>query len=203
MPVLENQHHERFCCGIASGKSNADAYTAAGYSPKGAGPSAARLLRKANVRERIAELKTQVAEQVVLRAGIDKNSRLARYQARLSALDKIITARAEDPSMGVAPGGSTGWMTRTEKIIGGGDNALKVEEFTDNTPLLREMRELEKQIAIEMGEWVERGRGDAASVQVNVAVRQDLIALGPEFAQEYLALCEKHGGNGSTSPGNT
>ena len=194
MPVLENQRHERFANGVAAGKTKVDAYVSAGYSPQGASPSAARLLRNASIRGRIEELKTRAAEQVVLQIGIQKNSRLARYQARLAALDAIVKARSTDPSNGVAPGGNSGWMCRREKVIGGGDNAREVEEFEVDTTFLREMRELEKQIAVELGEWVEKKEAthDNPNVQVNVAVRQEMIDLGPEFARDYLALVEAH-----------
>ena len=54
MPVLSNRKNEQFAMAIAKGISLAEAYTSAGYSECGAKQSAARLLRNANIRSRVA-----------------------------------------------------------------------------------------------------------------------------------------------------
>ncbi len=71
MPVLTNERHERFCQGIAAGRSQTQAYIEAGFrceSGKGAAQSAHRLRKKPHIAERLAELgrirdMTQVALQ--------------------------------------------------------------------------------------------------------------------------------------------
>jgi phage terminase small subunit len=62
---LRNVQHERFCRAYVSGKSQADAYVAAGYSVKkkqNADCGAQRLMRMILVRRRINELQSYAAE---------------------------------------------------------------------------------------------------------------------------------------------
>lgn len=68
MPLLKNQRHEHFAQLVAGGKDPTDAYVAAGFSPNGARPSAARLLRDATVCSRVAELRKAVEEPARERA---------------------------------------------------------------------------------------------------------------------------------------
>jgi len=98
---------------------------------------------------------------------------------------------------------NTGYMVRTVKQIGGGDTAQVVEEFAVDTGLLRELREIEEQAAIECGDWVEKKEptheDTTASAQ---AGRPELRALGPERPQVLIQMfrdAEKE--NASSSPG--
>lgn len=62
-----------------------------------------------------------------------------------------------------------GWMAKTTKMIGGGDNAEKVEEFAFDAALARELRELEKQAAQDLGQWTEKKElygADGTSIQI-------------------------------------
>jgi phage terminase small subunit len=54
MPVLANPRHERFAQELAKGKSQTDAYEAAGYKPNRS--HATRLVTKGSVKDRVAEL---------------------------------------------------------------------------------------------------------------------------------------------------
>jgi terminase small subunit-like protein len=61
---LRNARHERFAQELAKGKSQLDAYKAAGYRPdRGA---ATRLSANVSVQERLAELKEKSAERTVI-----------------------------------------------------------------------------------------------------------------------------------------
>lgn len=62
MPVLANARHERFAQELAKGKSQTDAYLAAGY--KGDRTAASRLSTNANIQARIEELKSAIADRV-------------------------------------------------------------------------------------------------------------------------------------------
>ncbi len=55
---------ERFCQEYASGASGAEAARRAGYSPRGADVQACRLLAKANVKARVAELQAETAKEI-------------------------------------------------------------------------------------------------------------------------------------------
>jgi len=62
MPVLNNPKHERFAQELAKGRTQLDAYVAAGYRPDDG--AAARLSGNVRVRERVAELQRKAAERV-------------------------------------------------------------------------------------------------------------------------------------------
>jgi len=62
---------ENFCVEFVSGNSNADAYIKAGYkvkSKKAAAACAAKLLKKANIQARIAELRKEFASCKIMDA---------------------------------------------------------------------------------------------------------------------------------------
>ena len=98
-------------------------------------------------------------------------SRLKALDDRWQRLQRIIEARAADPEMQKAAGGDTGLLVRQVKAVKvweaeGRDTAdadcvptkqtTLVEHFAVDTGLLRELREHEKQAAIEIGRWVEK-----------------------------------------------
>lgn len=56
------------------------------------------------------------------------------------------------------PGGKTGLLVREIKSIGAGPNSREVEEYKVDTGLLKELREHERQAAIELGQWQESGQ---------------------------------------------
>lgn len=59
MPALTNPKHERFAQELAKGKSQAEAYKAAGYAPSE--PNASRLTSNEKVRVRVAEIQERGA----------------------------------------------------------------------------------------------------------------------------------------------
>ncbi len=60
MPVLANPRHEKFAAGLADGKSQEEAYVAAGYSPKGASSASNKLCKgNASIYQRRDEIIAQ------------------------------------------------------------------------------------------------------------------------------------------------
>lgn len=59
MPVLENPRHERFAQELAKGKSQVEAYEAAGYNPNRS--AASRLAEDVNIRDRVVHIQGRVA----------------------------------------------------------------------------------------------------------------------------------------------
>ena len=53
-------------------------------------------------------------------------------------------------------GHETGLLVRTYKLLGRGEDAQLVEEYKVDDGLLRELRELEKHSATELGQWMEK-----------------------------------------------
>jgi phage terminase small subunit len=82
MPALENARHERFAQELAKGKSQADAYCAAGYKPSRS--AAARLAADVNICARLAE----ITERAAVRAEIS----VASLTARLMRLIEVSEA---------------------------------------------------------------------------------------------------------------
>jgi len=66
MPVLSNPCHELFAQALAKGKTQAEAYVAAGYKPSE--PNASRLTRNDKVLARLAELQEKGAERSLVTA---------------------------------------------------------------------------------------------------------------------------------------
>lgn len=64
MPVLKNAKHERFAQELAKGKSQAEAYVAAGYKPSRS--AAARLAADVNICERLAAIQERGAVRAEL-----------------------------------------------------------------------------------------------------------------------------------------
>jgi transcriptional regulator with XRE-family HTH domain len=105
------------------------------------------------------------------RIGIaDKERRLAALNDRWARMRRVIEERADDPGHRGAPGGSTGLLVRTIKSVRVLDaekddpKTAEVVEFAVDTGLLRELREIEKQAAVELGQWNEAAPGEATRV---------------------------------------
>lgn len=85
---LKNARHERFAQELAKGKSQVDAYAAAGYEPKES--NASRLIANDKVAARVRELKAKAAEKAVVTAAdiaqqLDEDREFARKLKQASA----------------------------------------------------------------------------------------------------------------------
>ena len=91
----------------------------------------------------------QVTEAVVRQEIGDRTARLAAYQDRWERLKQVIDARAKHYSNRPELGASTGLLIPERTAKG-------TERFLLDTGLLKSMADLEKQAAIEKGQWVGR-----------------------------------------------
>ena len=69
MPALPNLQHEKFVQELVKGKSQGDAYLAAGYKAKSvavASAAATRLLKIVSIQARIAELQAKIEDETLL-----------------------------------------------------------------------------------------------------------------------------------------
>jgi hypothetical protein len=129
--------------------------------------------------KRDPEFQARVAENVeriraaVLAEGIaNKQNRVDALNDRWRRMQKVIAERADDSAMADVSGGSTGLLTHIIKMIGQGERAQRIDEYAVDTGLLKEMREHEKQAAIELSQWSERQEitgADGGPVQVEDA----------------------------------
>lgn len=106
-----------------------------------------------------AEFQKCVEGHQAIRLAAVRNRGIAVLEHRIDALDRrwrlmeqVIRARAADETMTEA-GHETGLLVRTYKVVGSGEGARTVEEYQVDVGLLKEMREHEKQAAIELGQW--------------------------------------------------
>jgi len=158
MQALKNDKHECFCQLVAKGEKPYKAYEMAGYGAKSR-QTGYRLLKKPHIAERITELKPLMEERraQVIDAVIDTNLRnsAGRIEALIKTylkLERIVAARAQFDDSQTVPGGDTGLIATGFKAVGG--TIVQTHEL--DTGLLREMREITKQIAIELGQWAHK-----------------------------------------------
>lgn len=156
MPILLNPRHEAFAQHVAAGHGYAAAYAAAGYQGKGPKQSAAALMTRQEIRDRVAEVRIEISNALKASLIRDVNARIDALQDRWERMKTVIAERAVDPAMQDAPGGKTGLLCRTEKSIGSGFDAQIVEEYAVDTGLLKELRAHEEQAARELGQWTEK-----------------------------------------------
>ncbi len=97
--ILKNKRHEHFAHQVAKGVNATEAYIRAGFSPNGAQQSAARLLSKAVVCSRVAEIKGNIVEIATEKAGIA----LADVLLELKALVHVDPRKVLDANGDVLP----------------------------------------------------------------------------------------------------
>lgn len=118
------------------------------------------------------------ARQVEIQHTIaDRQKRVGLLERRRHILqegfDRIIRERAGE--MAGVPGGASGLLARQFKQIGSGEFAEKVEEYKFDSGILaisQELRELERQAAIELGQWQadQSGEGEDGFTLTDIAV---------------------------------
>src|SRR5262249_42455138 len=132
---------------------------------------------------RVDEISRQLDAEC-LRIGIARKvNRLRRLDDRARRIQRLIDARAADPDIAALPGGETGLVVRREKSIGSDPAAQLVTEAEADVALLRELREIEKQAAIELGQWEE-----TAGVKAEVTVKVLVGAVGHELAHDPVCV---------------
>lgn len=104
---------------------------------------------------RVEQIKAEVREKLSAMGIAARQNRLDALNDRQRRMAEVIRQRAENLKS-VPGGGNTGLLVRQVKGIGKGEDFQVVEEYAVDTGLLREMREHEKQAAIEVGEWTEK-----------------------------------------------
>ncbi len=147
MPVLANPKHEQFVQHLLSGLSATRAYINVYGDSRGAGQSAGRLLKNAEVCARLSELQNEVAVAVVQTQITQRNERVQVLQDFLDRGRRLIEARALQ--MREIPGGETGLLVEDWK---GKDATTPV--YRADTPLLSAMLATMRQAAEELGQRI-------------------------------------------------
>jgi len=153
MGPLKNIRHEKFCQGIVSGLSQTEAYTAAGYSERGAKQSAARLRNNGDVRSRIYELRQEIESSFVPLQITERLQRLEAIQDRWDALRATKEALSKED---YAAAMKTGVVLRKVRAVGHGKNERVVEDYEINSALIEALNSVEKRAATETGQEIDR-----------------------------------------------
>lgn len=107
---------------------------------------------RARVDEHVTSFRTAAAG-----AGIATvQGRVAALEDRWHRLRQVIEERGRADGMDKVPGGTTGLLAHDIKSVGGGIAAERVDVYSVDTALLKELREHEKQAAMELGQWTEK-----------------------------------------------
>jgi hypothetical protein len=149
-----------------------------------------RWKRRPEFRQRVVELVAKLEEKSEQYAIYHRLLRVEQLDQRWQQMLDVIRQRAADPDHRKAPGGNTGLLVRTVKMIGAGDTAQRVEEFTFDAALVRELREHEKQAAQEFGQFKEihehtgpRGERLLTWEEMSAAAARHARALAAQHAQ--------------------
>lgn len=84
-----------------------------------------------------------------------RRERLAGYEERRNRLLGIVEARADEYA-DQTPGGASGYVGKTLKVVGTGATARTELEYVVDATLLRALLALEEQAARETGQWFEK-----------------------------------------------
>lgn len=122
--------------------------------------------RQPGFRERVEALVGSMAESVKGRGIADRQNRVSALNERWDRLWRVVEARAVQYAD--VPGGDTGMLV--------GRGVAECAEYVLDGVLLKELREHEKQAAIEVGQW-EGDRQDESAVLVReyVGVAVELV----------------------------
>ena len=128
-------------------------------------------------------------------------NRVHALNDRWRLLHQVVAERAADPSLAEVPGGSTGLIVRTVKVVkvidqrpfeeqeeGPMPRMQLVEEFSVDTGLLAEIRNHERQAAQELGQWTERKDITSAGAALTLLGLQE---LSDEELDQRLAEAER------------
>lgn len=111
---------------------------------------------------RVQALQDAMAAAVVSEGIALRTRRVAALNDRWNRMQRVIAERAEDPAMSGVAGGQTGLLVHSFKMIGAGRDATTVDEYAVDVGLLKELRAHEEQAAKELGQWVEKTRGEVS-----------------------------------------
>lgn len=153
---------------------------------------------------RVQALQAEMAAAVVSEGIAVRTQRVAALNDRWERMQRVIAERAGDPVMADVAGGSTGLLVHSFKMIGAGRDATTVDEYAVDVGLLKELRAHEEQAAKELGQWVEKTRGELSGLNGGPVEHTFTFTIqAPNREADQIALGEgaDHGhvaGDGTT-----
>jgi Helix-turn-helix of insertion element transposase len=113
------------------------------------------------VQQHCAQLATDLSRYHIAR----RDKRMKALNDRWERAKRVIDARAEEHK--AIPGGDSGLLVRQIKVVGHGKDQVRIEEYVSDTGLMGEMRQTEKQAAVEAGQWSEK-----SEIKADAIIRQ-------------------------------
>lgn len=105
--------------------------------------------------DRIAEIVAAYRDAIKAEGIANVKNRVAAQNDRWERMQAVIAERAASEEMANVPGGKTGLLVHTYKLVGGKEPVV-MDEYAVDTGLLSELRAHEKQAAQELGQWTEK-----------------------------------------------
>jgi hypothetical protein len=110
----------------------------------------------------------------------DQDYRLRDLNDRYARLRAVIQQRARDPQFQEVPGGKTGLLTVSYKMMTRLDSSTDpptritepVAEYAVDTGMLAEMRAIEQQTAIELGQWKPKSQVENMAAQTSAIIEK-------------------------------
>jgi phage terminase small subunit len=131
-------------------------------------------LKKAHITKAISERRAELR----LASIAAQEYRLDSYVDDFERLNRLIEARAADQATKAGPGGDTGLIVRQFKIIGNGRDAQVVEEFAFDAAVITARQNLRKQIAQELGQFVDKKEFSGDGVPLTIVFKE--VDRGPK-----------------------
>lgn len=145
---------------------------------------------KPDFQDKVIEIAADIGKKLK-RAGIRRReNRLKNLQDRVDRMYKVIHERGKDSTHKDIPGWKSGILVHQVKGVGKGEDFQLIDLFAVDTGLLKELREHEKQAAIEVGEWTEKRDNNGTATVVNIDLTQ--------LSDEQLSIYEQHLINGKS-----
>ena len=111
-------------------------------------------------------------------------NRVARLQDIERRMARLIEARASAYANPEIPGGDTGLVVEEIKGIGSGEAFRTVYEYKTDAALLRELREYNKQVSQELGQWAEAGNEGRNQALDFLKVLDQQMKAGPAKTED-------------------
>jgi hypothetical protein len=146
------------------------------------------------------------------KAAMERDLCIARKRQRLAAKEdrwekgyQLLRERAADPDMEGIPGGSTGLLVKTVVTRQNKDGSTTTRTtYRVDHALLKELRELEKSAALEMGQIPRAPLADGSLAPAGNLTNVQIINSSPAELESWrnrlTALVQRLGGNQETPP---
>lgn len=144
--------------------------------------------RAHNWQQRLAEIAEAERQAIIARGIAERQNRIDAQNERWRKMLQVIEERSRDPKLAEVPGGQTGLIVASPVLVkvyrakrktegeelSSTRKTVVLHEYAVDAALLKELRELEKHTAQELGQWTEK-----ADLTVERLVRE-YVGIDPD-----------------------